>query len=117
VFTVPHAELMAALCQTECTTFSTSCKPFMSNNRSGQTAVDEKRAAPRRRVLKSAFIVLSEKAPKLECTLKNISETGAMLQVSTTLGIPHNFDLILEGEKHHCHSVWRTETSIGVEFK
>ena len=40
-----------------------------------------------------------------------------MLRVSTTLGIPHNFDLILEGEKHPCHSVWRTETNIGVEFK
>ena len=75
----PPAELMAPLCQTECTTLSISCKPFMSNNRSGQTVVNEKRAAPRRRVLKTAFIVLSEKAPKLECALKNISETGAML--------------------------------------
>jgi hypothetical protein len=116
-FTVPLAELMAPLCQTECMKLSISCKPFMSNYRSGQTAVDEKRAAPRRRVLKTAFIVLSEKAPKLECAVRNISETGAMLQVSTTLGIPHSFDLIIEGEKHHCHSVWRTETSIGVEFK
>ena len=90
----------------------------MSNYRDrGQKAVNEKRATPRRRVLKTAFIVLSEKAPKLECAVKNISETGAMLQVSTTLGIPHRFDLIIEGEKHHCHSVWRTETSIGVEFK
>ena len=35
-----------------------------------------------------------------------------MLRVSTTLGIPHNFDLILEGEKHPCHSVWRTETNL-----
>ena len=85
--------------------------------RLGPTAVDEKRAAPRKRVLKTAFIILSEKAPKLECTVKNISENGAMLQVSTTLGIPHNFDLILEGEKLHCHSVWRTEITIGVEFK
>jgi hypothetical protein len=85
--------------------------------RFGQTTVDDKRAAPRRRVLKTAFIVISEKAPKLECIVKNISEKGAMLRVSTTLGIPHNFDLILEGEKHHCHSVWRTETNIGVEFK
>ena len=65
----------------------------------------------------TAFIVISEKAPKLECIVKNISEKGAMLRVSTTLGIPHNFDLILEGEKHPCHSVWRTETNIGVEFK
>jgi hypothetical protein len=84
---------------------------------SSRASVDDKRASPRRRVLKSAFIVLGEKAPKLECAVKNISETGAMLKVSTTLGIPHNFDLIVEGEKHHCRSVWRTETNIGVAFK
>jgi len=46
----------------------------------------DRRTAPRRRVLKSGSIVLS-KAPKLDCTVKNISETDAMLQVFTTLGI------------------------------
>jgi hypothetical protein len=51
----------------------------------------DRRTAPRKRVLKSASIVLSDKAPKLDCTVKNISETGAMLQVSTTLGIPASF--------------------------
>ena len=50
--------------------------------------MDEKRTASRRRVLKSAFIVVSDRAPKLECTVRNISETGAGLQVSTmSLGV------------------------------
>ncbi len=56
----------------------------------------EKRTTSRHRVLKSAFIVISEKAPKLECTVRNISESGAALQVSTTIGIPQHFDVIVD---------------------
>lgn len=75
----------------------------------------DRRTAPRKRVLKSASIVLSDKAPKLDCTVKNISETGAMLQLSTTLGIPAGFDIVMEGARRHCHS--RTDTRIGVAFE
>ncbi|MGA9282927.1 MAG: PilZ domain-containing protein [Pseudolabrys sp.] len=67
--------------------------------------MNEKHVAPRHHVLKSAFIVISEKAPKLECTVKNISDGGAALRVSTTIGIPKNFDLIIDGKRHHCHWV------------
>ena len=76
-----------------------------------------KRNAPRQRVLKSAFIVLSEKAPKLQCTVRNISATGAALQVSTTIGLPPAFDLIFDGVRRRCRSQWRTDTKIGVLFE
>ena len=79
--------------------------------------MNEKRTAVRRRVLKSAFIVISEKAPKLECSVRNLSDTGAALQVSTTIGIPQNFDLIVDGMRRRCHSQWRTDTKIGVMFE
>jgi hypothetical protein len=78
--------------------------------------VDEKRIASRSRVLKTAFIVVSDKAPKLECTVRNISETGAALQLSTPYGIPATFDVVIDGARHHCHSMWRTDTKIGVRF-
>jgi hypothetical protein len=78
--------------------------------------VTEKRAVPRRRVLKTAFIVVSSKQPKIECAVRNISDTGAALEVSTTFGIPSNFDLIIDGARRHCQSVWRTETKIGIMF-
>jgi hypothetical protein len=61
--------------------------------------VEEKRIAPRQRVLKAGFIVISEKAPKLECTVKNLSDTGAGLQVSTTFGLPRHFDVIVDGAR------------------
>jgi hypothetical protein len=79
--------------------------------------MDEKRTASRRRVLKSAFIVVSDRAPKLECTVRNISETGAGLQVSTTIGIPAHFDVIIDGVRYRCRSVWRTDTKMGVAFE
>ena len=77
--------------------------------------MDEHRIAPRKRVLKGAFINTSEKAPKLACT--NISDTGAALQVSTTFGLPAAFDLIVDNQRHHCRSMWRTDTKIGVKFE
>jgi hypothetical protein len=57
----------------------------------------EHRTIFRKRVLKNAQIVLSDRAPKLECAVRNISKAGACLQVSTTYGIPANFDVIIEG--------------------
>ena len=54
--------------------------------------MNENRTASRRRVLKSALIVISEKAPRIKCAVKSISEIGAALQVSTTFGIPGNFE-------------------------
>lgn len=79
--------------------------------------MNENRIAPRKRVLKGAFIVTSEKAPKLACTVRNISDTGAALQVSTTFGLPAAFDLIVDNERYHCRSMWRTDTKIGVKFE
>jgi len=79
--------------------------------------VDDKRIAARRRVLKSAFIITSDKAPKLECTVRNFSETGAALQVSTTIGIPQHFDVVIDGMRRRCRSQWRTDTKIGVLFE
>jgi len=78
--------------------------------------MNERRLAQRRRALKSAHIILSDHAPKLPCTLRNVSEIGALLEVSTTFGIPESFDVIIDGERKPCRSVWRTETKIGIAF-
>lgn len=76
-----------------------------------------KRNAPRQRVLKGAFVILSDRAPKLECTVRNISATGAALQFSTTIGLPPAFDLVIDGVRRRCRSQWRTDTKIGVLFE
>ena len=84
-------------------------------NKPGLLQVTEKPRSPRHRVLKGAFIVISEKAPKLECTVRNISDTGAALQVSTTFGLPQAFDI--DGVRRRCHVAWRADIKIGVFFE
>ena len=76
----------------------------------------ENRVSPRRRVLKTGQIAFSDKAPKLECIVRNLSDTGASLQISTTTGMPKSFGLIVDGAHRTCRVVWRTDTRLGVTF-
>ncbi len=77
----------------------------------------DRRTSPRRRVLKTAYIVISDKAPKLECVVRNVSAKGARLEVATTFGIPETFRAIINGVPHSCRTVWRTDKILGVQFE
>src|SRR5262249_5724123 len=82
------------------------------------TPMSERRRTPRVRVLKSARIVVNDRAPKIESTIRNISDGGCLLQISTTFGVPHEFDLVMpDGTRKHCQVMWRTETRMGVSFR
>ena len=77
----------------------------------------ERRVSFRGRTLKGGFIVLSDKAPKLECTVRNFTKAGAALRVSTTFGLPQHFDVVIDGMARRCRSRWRTDNKIGVVFE
>jgi PilZ domain len=77
----------------------------------------DKRATRRRRVLKTAYIIISDRAPKLECAARNISATGACLHVSTTVGIPDSFRAVIEGVQRSCRMIWKTDNRLGVKFE
>jgi len=55
-----------------------------------------------------------DKIDKPECTVRNFSEAGASFYISTTFGMPSNFALIIDGVRHSCRIVWRTDTRLGV---
>ena len=76
---------------------------------------DEHRIAPRHRVLKGARIQFG--GGSIDCTVRNISETGAALEVTSPLGIPTEFTLVTENEQRPCRVVWRKEKRIGVTFE
>jgi len=80
------------------------------------TALTEQRSHFRKRMFRPAQIVLSEKAPKLECKALDFSAQGVRLRLSTTYGIPHEFDVIIDGKRTPGRSVWRTYTEMGVMF-
>lgn len=77
----------------------------------------ENRRATRRRVLKAGAIDFSG-GGAIGCAVKNISATGAALEVASPLDIPHQFKLIVHADhlNRPCHVVWRKERRIGVTF-
>jgi hypothetical protein len=78
--------------------------------------MNEHRIAPRRRVLKAGSIVFGGGA--IDCTVRNLSETGAALEVVTPLFIPDRFTLVVPSDqlKRPCHVAWRRDRRIGVAF-
>jgi hypothetical protein len=75
---------------------------------------DDNRVTPRHRVLKGATIQFGGGA--IDCTIRNLSETGAALDVTSPLGIPTEFTLVAEGVHRPCRVVWRKERRIGITF-
>jgi hypothetical protein len=80
--------------------------------------VDEHRIAPRRRLLKAGKISFGGGAV-FDCTVRNLSETGAALEVGSPVGIPERFTLVIEANHLHlpCRVVWRKAKRIGVHFE
>jgi hypothetical protein len=76
----------------------------------------EKRAAARHRVLKLGTIEFG--GGVTDCTVRNVSNNGAGLEVASPIGIPSKFTLVLPGDGLHfrCRMVWRKEHRIGVAF-
>jgi hypothetical protein len=80
----------------------------------------ERRATQRRRTLKGGSIEFDGRT--VECVLRNISVTGAALQVDRWLCIPHEFKLNIPNSevrqiRHNCRVVWRKEALIGLVFE
>jgi PilZ domain len=78
----------------------------------------EKRASPRVRTLKRGSIVFGV-ASTVDCVVRNLSETGACLEVASPIGIPDDFTLQIRPEptRRDCHVAWRSANRIGVYFK
>ena len=79
----------------------------------------EKRRTTRHRVLQGGAISFHYLGAKIDCTVRNLSESGACLLVQSPIGIPDDFDLVLDREKtpRRCHVAWRTANRIGVKFQ
>ncbi|MGL9622246.1 PilZ domain-containing protein [Bradyrhizobium sp. U531] len=78
--------------------------------------MDERRDKARHRVLKAGTIAFG--GGGIDCTVRNLSDTGAALDVTSPVGIPDHFNLFLTGDGTHlsCTVVWRKERRIGVRF-
>jgi hypothetical protein len=77
----------------------------------------ENRRSIRHRVLKAGLISFN-RAAGITCTVRNISEGGACLEVESPIGIPQDFDLHIASDHvtKPCHLVWAGQRRIGVSF-
>ena len=78
--------------------------------------MDDHRIDPRHRVLKAGTIEFS--GSEIPCTVRNISATGAALEIISPLWFPDRFTLCIpsEGLRKACHIVWRRDKRIGITF-
>jgi hypothetical protein len=88
---------------------------FLSNSAYREHMV-KTRSAPRHRVLKAGTIEFGDGA--IGCLVRNLSTTGAALEISSQVEIPDRFALVVPGDGLHlrCDVVWRKSYRIGVTF-
>ena len=78
----------------------------------------ERRKVPRHRTLKAGSIAFNG-AGGVDCRVRNLSPSGACLEVESQVGIPDDFLLVVESDhlKTSCHVIWRDPKRLGVEFR
>ena len=77
----------------------------------------EHRSAARVKTLKGGRIIFN-RGPDISCIIRNLSETGASLEVKSQRGIPDAFWLMINREltKRDCRVMWRGVNRMGVSF-
>jgi len=77
--------------------------------------VEDNRQAPRRRVFKDG--VIQSKGFGTACTVRNLSDTGALLNAETE-ETPDHLTLVIVSEKlvRKCRVIWRDGSKMGVTF-
>ena len=78
--------------------------------------IAEERSAPRYKVLKGGTIAFDGSG--IPCTVRNLSSSGAAIEVPNTAGLPPSFMLIIEADDfiRRCRPVWSNEKRVGVAF-
>ncbi len=78
---------------------------------------EQRRAAKRMRVLKSGKIVL-EGRQAVDCTLRDISQTGAKLVCASALDMPDKFRLFVAADNtlREVQIAWKEKGLLGVTF-
>ena len=84
----------------------------------GHTCVIDRRRVPRRRSLKCGVIAFDGRFSTADCTVRNLTASGASLRLASTAGIPERFELRM---RHHnfrwCRVKWRRVDAMGIEFE
>ena len=89
----------------------------------GVRAMDERRSVARTRVRRNAEVVVSygpaSAVTKMQCTLQDLTSTGACLSLATTAHMPDTFELTFDGgrSRRPCRVMWRAGNRLGISFE
>jgi len=80
-------------------------------------AAQNNRISARKRTLLGAKIIFNDGHSVYDCLVRNLSDTGAMIQIENPLAAPNTFDLQLSDNRVlACEVRWRKINSMGVQF-
>ena len=84
---------------------------------STEAAMEERRKILRGRTFKGGSIAIN-RASGIDCRVRNMSSVGACLEVTSQIGVPDDFVLVVSYDrvKQPCRVIWRTDTRLGVQF-
>jgi hypothetical protein len=77
----------------------------------------EKRTAPRHRVFKRGTLAFGG-GGAVDCMVRNISSSGARLDIAIPVGLPPTFTLVIQTDQfmRRCRPVWSNDNRFGVAF-
>ncbi len=78
----------------------------------------ERRGDRRRRVLKGGSMFFNGGYGAFGCRVRNLSDNGAMLEMSETTGLPSEFDFRVSNERglKVAKIIWRERSRLGIHF-
>ena len=79
--------------------------------------MQERRRVTRSRVLKGAKIIIGS-ASTIDCVVRNVTNSGARIQIANTVDLPETLDLTLDAgfTIRPCRVAWRSVTESGLQF-
>ena len=83
-----------------------------------ETSTLERRRSARSRTLIGGKVIFNQRQSTLDCTVRNLSEDGALLVFPDSVALPELFELYfpLKRESRMVRSRWRDSARVGVSF-
>jgi hypothetical protein len=68
----------------------------------------ERRSVQRHRTFRAGKIFFNRGRSSIDCTVRNLSEGGALLQVTSVVDVPSTFELVMDDyeQRRQCQVVW-----------
>lgn len=78
----------------------------------------ERRSSLRKRAFLKGVICFNKRSSTMDCTVRDISEGGARLIVSSAVAVPETFELFIPSKNEYIEARqrWRRGDDLGVEF-